>query len=116
VYFIKSNSISELSTINGSASFGSKTNVSEVLANGTKVGLDGGTMQVIFTPFGKTIPRDMYVGNVSTCTNQQGCMSITAYKSTGGVWYSSSWGQGAGTTAPHTYVKNVLPGGAIAVQ
>jgi hypothetical protein len=117
VYFIKSNSISELSMINGSASFGSKTNVSEVLANGSKVGLDGGgTMQVIFTPFGKTIPRDMYVGSSSTCTNQQGCMSITAYKSTGGVWYSSSWGQGAGTTAPHTYVKNVLPGGAIAVQ
>ncbi len=74
--------------ISGAASFGSKTNVSEVLANGTKVGLDGGgTMQVVFTPNGKAIPRDMYAGSSATCTNQQGCMSITSYKSGGGVWY-----------------------------
>ncbi|MCA1639056.1 MAG: immunoglobulin domain-containing protein [Acidobacteria bacterium] len=116
VYFIKSNSISELSNLSGSASFGSKTNVSEVLADGTKVGLDGGgTMQIVFTPFGKAIPRDMYLGTSATCNNNEGCMSITAYKSSGGVWYSSAWGS-TGTLAPHTYVKNVLPGGAIAVQ
>lgn len=117
VYFIKSNSISELSTIGGSASFGSKTNVSEVLANGTKIGLDGGgTMQIVFTPKGATIPRDMYVGSSAICANQQGCVSITAYKSAGGVWYSSAWGQGAGTTAPHTYVKNVLSGDIAVIQ
>jgi hypothetical protein len=123
-YFIKSNSISELSTVAGSASFGSKTNVYELKTDGTKESLDGGgTMQIVFTPKGAKIPSGMFLAaatpfsdTAGTCTNQQGCMSITAYKSTGGLWYSSSWGQGAGTTAPHTYVKGVLPGGAIAVQ
>jgi hypothetical protein len=50
-YQIKSNAISELSLISGSASFGSKTNVYELKADGTKVSLDGGnTMQLVFTP------------------------------------------------------------------
>ena len=76
-------------------------------------------MQIVFTPYGKPIPRDMYVPGSSfvttngNCDCQQGCMSIVAYKSTGGVWYSSSWGQGAGTTAPHTYVKPVLNGNIV---
>jgi hypothetical protein len=114
VYFIKSNSISELSLRNGSASFGSKTNVYEQLPDGSKVGLDGGgTMQIVFTPYGQTIPSGMYVGTNATCTNQMGCAALTAYKSTGGVWYSSAWGQGPGTTAPHTYIKNVVNGNLV---
>jgi hypothetical protein len=104
-----------LVTIGGSASFGSKTNVSEILSNGTKVGLDGGgTMQIVFTPKGAAMPKDMYTTTSSTCTNTAGCMSITSYKSGGGVWYSSSWGA-VGSSTPHTYLKNVLTGGAIFV-
>lgn len=122
-YFIKSNSISELALISGSASFGSKTNVSEIFADGTKVGLDGGnTMQLMFTPKGKAIPRDMYSTPQSdsfadsnrVCTADGGCASIVIFRSNGlggGVWYSSSWGQGSGTTVPHPYEKAVVNGG-----
>ena len=113
-YLIKSNSISELSLVGGSASFGSKTNVYELLPDGSKVGMDGGgTMQILFTPYGQPIPGGMFVGTNATCTNQMGCAAITAYKSAGGVWYSSAWGQAPGTTAPHTYVKNVVDGSVV---
>jgi hypothetical protein len=116
-YFIKSNSISELSLISGSASFGSKTNVSELLPDGSKVSLDGGnTMQLVFTPNGKPFPTGMSVTG-GNCTNPSGCASIVIYKSNGlggGVWYSSAWGQ-SGTTAPRTYLKNVL-NGTVVVQ
>lgn len=112
-YFIKSNAISELSLISGSASFGSKTNVSELLPDGTKVSLDGGnTMQLVFTPIGKPFPTGMSVSSGGNCTNSSGCASIVIYKSNGlggGVWYSSAWGQ-SGTTAPRTYLKNVFSG------
>jgi hypothetical protein len=113
VYWVKSNSISELSLISGSASFGSKTNGYELLADGTKVNFDSGnSMQVVFTPQGAIIPRDMTTNNNTTtvCTNAGGCASIVLFRSAGGVWYSSSWGQGPGTTAPHTYEKNVVSG------
>lgn len=116
-YFIKSNAISELSLISGSASFGSKTNVSELLPDGSKVGLDGGnTMQIVFTPNGNPFPTGMSVTG-GNCTNQSGCASIVIYKSNGlggGVWYSSAWGQN-GTTAPRTYLKNVF-GGNVVIQ
>jgi hypothetical protein len=114
IYVIKSNSISELSLISGSASFGSKTNVSEELPDGSKVSLDGGnTMQLVFTPNGQHFPTGMSVTG-GICTNQSGCASIVIYKSNGlggGVWYSSAWGQPMGTTtAPRTYLKNVISG------
>jgi hypothetical protein len=119
-YFGKSNSISNLTLQSGSATFSSKTNVYEQLADGTRLGLDGGgLMQVVFTPYGQTIPRDMWITGTSyvnpngVCTNQQGCASVVLFRSMGGVWYSSSWGQGAGTTAPHTYMKRVLNGNVI---
>ena len=117
-YFIKSNSISELSLISGSASFGSKTNVSEVLADGSKISLDGGnTMQLIFTPQGQAIPQGFftnvnapYITSSGICNNVGGCASIVIFRSSGGVWYSSSWGQAPGGSAPRTYVKNVVNG------
>lgn len=117
-YFIKSNSISELSLVGGSASFGSKTNVSEVLSEGSKVGLDGGnTMQLIFTPYNKTAPPGSFVptsGVIDSngkCTAPNGCASIVIFRSAGGVWYSSSWGQAPPpATAPRTHVKRVVNG------
>ena len=116
-YFIKSNAISELSLISGSASFGSKTNVSEVLPDGSKVGLDGGnTMQLVFTPYGKPFPTGM-AATTGNCMNSSGCASIVIYRSNGlggGVWYSSAWGQ-VNTSAPKTYLKNVV-GGNVTVQ
>jgi hypothetical protein len=111
-YFIKSNSISELSLINGSASFGSKTNVSKLMPDGSRVGLDGGnTMQLVFTPYGKPFPAGM-AATTGNCMNQAGCASVVIYRSNGlggGLWYSSSWGQ-VGASAPKTYLKNVASG------
>jgi hypothetical protein len=126
-YFIKSNSISELSLISGSASFGAKTNVSEVLADGSKVSLDGGnSMQLIFTPQGQSIPAGFftsanapYISTNGVCNNVGGCASIVIFRSSGiggGVWYSSSWGQSAGANSPRTYVKNVVSGSVIVTQ
>ena len=119
VYFIKSNSVSELSLVNGSASFGSKTNVSEVMSDGTRVSLDGGNaMQLIFTPFGLTLPPSN-AGNPigATCIYAGGCASIVIYRSSGiggGVWYSSSWGQPAGKPL-QTWLKSVHDG-TVSVQ
>jgi hypothetical protein len=112
VYFIKSNAISELSlTAGGSASFGSKTNVTEQKPDGSKVGIDGGgTMQIIFTPVNKEMPSGMFVGTDKVCRNQSGCVAITVFRSTGGVWFSSAWGQPTGANAPKTYLKNVING------
>ena len=119
VYVVKSNSISELSLTGGSASFGSKTTVSEVMSDGTKVSLDGGNMlQLLFTPFGVTLPPTNNGNPIGvTCTNAGGCASIIVYRSSGiggGVWYSSSWGQPTGKPM-QTWLKNVTSG-AVAVQ
>jgi hypothetical protein len=119
VYWIKSNSISELSLISGSASFGAKTNGYELLSDGSKVNFDSGnSIQLVFTPFGQAIPRDMYsspessafANSTKVCTNAKGCASVVLFRSAGGVWYSSSWGTGSGTSVPHTYEKAVLNG------
>ena len=125
-YFIKSNSISELTLIaGGSASFGSKTNVYEQLADGSKTGLDGGgTMQLVFTPYTKQMPAGMFTStapgtSTGVCNNQSGCASVVIYRSSGaggGVWYSSAWGQAPPNTAPRTYLKKVAPGGNVVVQ
>ncbi len=117
-YFIKSNSISEFSLIGGSASFGAKTNVSEILPDGSKVSLDGGnTMQLVFTPSGRPFPPGTSASG-STCTAASGCASIVIFRSSGlggGVWYSSAWGQPTGSSALKTYMKNVF-NGTIAIQ
>ncbi|HKP69693.1 MAG TPA: YDG domain-containing protein, partial [Pyrinomonadaceae bacterium] len=119
VYFIKSNSISELALIGGSASFSSKANVSEVMNDDARVTLDGGnTMQLLFTPFGLTLPSNN-AGNPigAVCTSAGGCASIIVYRSSGiggGVWYSSSWGQPAGKPL-QTWLKSVS-NGTVAVQ
>ena len=119
VYFIKSNSISQLSLIGGSASFNSKTNVSEILRDGTRLSLDGGnTMQLMFTPFGLTLPSNNSGNPIgATCTNAGGCASIIVYRSSGiggGVWYSSSWGQPVDRPL-QTWLKEV-ENGTVAVQ
>jgi hypothetical protein len=112
-YLIKSNSIAELTNRNGSASFSSKTNVFKLENDGTQTPLDGGgTMQVVFTPQGGTIPSGMFLGTNSTCTNQMGCVGITANRSTGGLWYSSAWGAPSGST-PRTYADKVVNGNVV---
>lgn len=119
VYFIKSNAISELSLIGGSASFSSKASVSEVMSDDLRVSLDGGnTMQLLFTPFGLTLPSNNSGNPIgATCMNAGGCASIIVYRSSGiggGVWYSSSWGQPANRPL-QTWLKKVV-NGSIAVQ
>jgi len=119
VYVVKSNSISELSLTGGSASFGSKTTVSEAMSDGTKISLDGGNMlQLLFTPFGVTLPPNNNGNPIgATCMNAGGCASIIVYRSSGiggGVWYSSSWGQPTGKPL-QTWLKNVS-NGTVAVQ
>jgi hypothetical protein len=113
-YFIKSNAISYLAfPIKGTASFGSKTNVYEVLPNGSKIGLDGGgTMQVMVTMPGQELL--MPWGGTNTCTNPAGCAAVSVYKSSGGVWYSSSWGAPAGGT-PQPYEK-FMSSGSVSIQ
>ena len=116
-YWIKTNSISELSRIDGSASFGGKTNGYEQLADGTKVNFDSGnTLQLLFTPQGKPMPLGTYAagyggtGTPRVCTNVGGCASIVLHRSAGGVWFSSSWGAPSNSATPRTVLKNVLYG------
>ncbi len=123
IYWIKSNSISELSRISGAATFGSKVNGYELLPNGTKVNFDSGnTMQLVFTPFGVKMPAGTYAtgyGTASsptnTCSNANGCASIVIFRSAGGVWYSSSWGAPHNSTTPRTVQRNVV-NGAVSVN
>jgi hypothetical protein len=116
VYWIKSNSISELSLISGSASFGAKTNGYELLLDGSKANFDSGnSIQLIFTPNNKDMPLGAYAnsygsGTPRKCTNTQGCASIVLFRSAGGVWYSSSWGAPSNSTIPRTVLKNVVNG------
>src|SRR5207237_9144655 len=91
LYYIKSNSISSL-TLNGAtyASFSAKSNVYELptAANGwVKTGLDGGgLMLVTFTANGGADQNGV------VCKSSTGCAALTVNKSTGGTWYSNSWG------------------------
>jgi hypothetical protein len=116
VYWIKSNSISELSLISGSASFGAKTNGYELLPDGSKANFDSGnSIQLIFTPYNKDMPLGAYKsgyggGTPPKCTNAQGCASIVLFRSAGGIWYSSSWGAPSNSTIPRTVLKDVVNG------
>jgi hypothetical protein len=117
VYWIKTNAISELSRINGSASFGGKTNGYELLPDGSKVNFDSGnSVQLFFTPYNMAMPLGEYqaayggTGNPRICTNIGGCASVVLFRSAGGIWYSSSWGVPSNSTTPRTVLKNVLYG------
>src|SRR5206468_8451823 len=103
-YYVKSNSNADLKIIASprgatypkTASFSSKTNVYELVGT-SKNGLDGGgVMQFMFTEPGGTYTVTTGTGSQAalTCpsTNPSGCASVIAYKSTGGVWFSSAWG------------------------
>jgi large repetitive protein len=122
-YFVKSNSITGMALVgnaNGprTASFTSKTNVSEVIG-GTKVGLDGGgTMQFMFTEPGGTYQVSTGVGNNNatlTCplTAVEGCASVVVFRSNGiggGVWFSSAWGPVVSGGLPQTVEKRLKAG------
>ncbi|MEQ1606899.1 MAG: kelch repeat-containing protein [Pyrinomonadaceae bacterium] len=124
VYWIKSNSISELSKIGGAATFGGKTNGYELKPDGSKTNFDSGnSLQLVFTPNGQSMPVNTYAPGWGTaasptnkCNNASGCASIVLFRSAGGVWYSSAWGLAAGTPPiTRTVQKNVV-GGNIAVN
>lgn len=81
----------------GGTAFTSKTNVFEVLSNGTKVALDTeGFMQMIFVAKGQMIPLDAGVAGGTTCMETSGCVAIAAQKSAGGLWYAGAWGLNSG--------------------
>jgi hypothetical protein len=87
-YWVKSNSISSMSTQGGSASFSSKTNVYEIV-NGSNNGIDGGgVMTFTFTPAGQTgtLTTSSGASQAFTCpsTPSNGRVSVIVYKSTGG--------------------------------
>jgi hypothetical protein len=119
-YFVKSNSIANLALVGNpgtarTASFSSKTNVYELLS-GSRSGLDGGgVMQFMFTQPGGTYQVSSGTGssNVTlTCpTGSQGCASVIAYKSAGGVWFSSAWGPVTTGGVPQTVEKQMKTGG-----
>jgi hypothetical protein len=127
-YYVKSNSIADLALVGDTnnpkktASFSSKTNVYE-LVGGSKNGLDGGgVMQFMFTEPGGTYQvsssgtpntnvtltcPSLVVGGVET---KPGCASVIAYKSTGGVWFTSAWGPVTVGGLPQTVEKAMKPG------
>jgi hypothetical protein len=121
-YYVKSNSISEVTLKGQTASFGSKTNVYEIVGT-TKNGLDGGgVMQFASTPAGGQITLTTSTGSngqpltyYCPSTASEGCMSVIVYKSGGGVWFSSAWG--TISTVPQTVPKTAKPGsGSTVVQ
>jgi len=104
-YFVKSNSISEMTLHNGdTVTFSSKTNVYEMTPDG-KVGLDGGgVMQFTFTRPGGAYYVTTSTGTAAplqlTCpSTSNGCASVVVFRSSGlggGVWFSSAWGTAGG--------------------
>jgi trimeric autotransporter adhesin len=126
-YYVKSNSIADLALVGiaanpkKTASFSSKTNVYE-LVGGSRNGLDGGgVMQFMFTEPGGTYQVSTGTGNNSvtlTCPSsvvngvetKPGCASVIAYKSTGGVWFTSAWGPVTVGGLPQTVEKAMKPG------
>ncbi len=121
-YYVKSNSISEITLKGQTASFGSKTNVYEIVGT-TKNGLDGGgVMQFASTPAGGQITLTSSTGGngqpktfYCPLSAAEGCMSVIVYKSAGGVWFSSGWGTVG--TVPQTVPKTAKPGsGSTVVQ
>ena len=64
------------------AQFSSKVNVTEILANGTVVGVESGIPFVM----------DVYDGNmVSGTPKPPDKIGVTIYRKNGGVWYSNNW-------------------------
>ncbi len=121
-YYVKSNSISEMTLKGQTASFSSKTNVYEIVGT-SKNGIDGGgVMQFTSTPAGGQITLTTAAGSgpapTFTCpaTAIEGCMSVIVYKSSsGGVWFSSAWGTVG--SLPQTVPKTAKPGsGSTVVQ
>ena len=110
VYIIETNALSEASLIAGGATFASKTNVYEVMSNGTKVALDSeGSMQIMFIPKDQMIPVEMGAAGGTMCTDEGGCAAIAAQKSNGGVWYSAAWGLSSGAEGQTSAITTGLP-------
>jgi hypothetical protein len=85
VYKVKSTAISTLAvgkpTV-ADAQFSSKVNVTEILANGTSVGIESGIPFVM----------DIYDGNLATSSPKPpDKIGVTIYRKNGGVWYSNNW-------------------------
>jgi hypothetical protein len=85
IYKVKSTAISTLvvgkPTV-ADAQFSSKVNVTEILANGTVVGVESGIPFVM----------DVYDGNmVSGTPKPPDKIGVTIYRKNGGVWYSNNW-------------------------
>ncbi len=120
-YWVKTNSIANLTLQGASVAFSAKTNVYESIGgNKTAVGLDGGgSMQLVFTPAGG---QYTYTGSGASTTltcpsDSNGCASFIVNKSTGGVWFSSAWGPVTVGDLPQTVLKTMVsPGGTVYVH
>jgi hypothetical protein len=93
VYVIETNALTGAALLSGATAFASKTNVYEVMSNGTKVALDNeGSMQIVFIAKSQMIPLDAGAAGGTTCMDDSGCVAIAAQQSAGGLWYSGAWG------------------------
>ncbi len=98
IYKVKSTAISTL-VVNkptiADAQFSSKVNVTEILANGSSVGVESGIPFVL----------DLYDGNLVTGSPKPpDKLGITIYRKNGGVWYSNNW------DVNKTVMKEILDG------
>jgi len=97
VYLLETNALTGATLISGATTFTSKTNVYEVMANGSKIALDDeSSMQIMFIAKSQMIPLDAGAAGGTTCMDDSGCVAIAAQKSAGGIWYSGAWGLSSG--------------------
>ena len=83
-YKVKSTAISTLVTgkpTPADAQFSSKANITEILANGTAVGVESGVPFVI----------NLFDGDIVPGGPKDDSLGITIYRKNGGVWYSNNW-------------------------
>ncbi|MGH2553826.1 MAG: T9SS type A sorting domain-containing protein, partial [Chitinophagaceae bacterium] len=73
--------------------FGSKANLSEVLSDGSSLGIESGI----------TLTMDLFDGN-AIAGGKPDSLGITLYRKNGGIWYSNNW------VVNKTVMKKILSG------
>ena len=97
-YRITSNSISLLAVTAPKANFSSKANLVEVLAGGSTVGVESGTILQLAMTSG-------------TSVTNPGSLAISFQRKAGGLWFSSKWDAGTGKT-----IEQLVSGGMVSVK
>jgi len=97
-YRVSSNSISLLAVTGSKANFSAKANLSEVLADGSTVGVESGTiLQLSMTDSTSAVTTDT--------------LAISLQRKAGGLWYSSRWDVNTGKT-----IEQALAAGNLSVK